>query len=103
MKSAALTIAAAAGLFLAGCASAAKTHPPGPHEGAIVFTAPTTTTIANPRTGQRMVCDNHGVAPGAHVPPPGHGVAGAADGKSASAIINLTRHKDGTLVVSCTP
>jgi hypothetical protein len=80
--------------------------PHGPIErgGAVItFTAPTTTTIANPMTGQAMRCTYHGVAAGAHVPAAGHGVAGTADGKSASAILNLTRHSDGSLAVSCTP
>jgi hypothetical protein len=94
---------AVVGLCLAGCGSAPKVPPAGAPGDALTFTAPTTTTFASPRTGQRMVCDNHGVRPSAYVPSPGHGVSGAADGKNASAIITLTRHNDGTLVVSCTP
>jgi hypothetical protein len=103
MKTPAFIATAAVGLSLTGCGGAPKVHPAGAPSGAITFTAPTTTTIASPRTGQRMVCDNHGVAPSASVPSRGHGVAGTADGKYASAIINLTRHSDGTLLVSCTP
>jgi hypothetical protein len=103
MKTTVCIATAAVGLCLAGCGGAPKVHSAGAPPDAITVTAPTTTTIANPRTGQRMVCDNHGVAPSAYVPSPGHGVAGAADGTNASAIINLTRHSDGTLVVSCTP
>lgn len=102
MKLTILTIAAAALLCLAGCGGTAKVRAAGP-PAAVVFTAPTTTTVAHPRVGQRIVCDNHGVAPSAYVPSPGHGVSGAADGKKASAIITLTRHRNGSLVVSCTP
>ncbi len=98
----ALIITAAAGLFLAGCGGAAKVHSVGQQGGAIIFPRPTTTTIAHPQTGQRIVCDIDGVAPSANVPSPGHGFTGAADGKSSSAIINLTRKNDGSLVVSCT-
>jgi hypothetical protein len=68
----------------------------------VTFIAPTTTTIANPQTGATMRCVNHGVAAGAKVPAPGHGVAGFADGTSSSATIDLTRNSDGSLVVSCT-
>lgn len=71
--------------------------------GTLTFTAPTTTTIANPQTGSDMRCTYHRVAAGAKVPAAGHGVSGSADGKSASATLNLTRKSDGSLVVSCTP
>jgi hypothetical protein len=50
-----------------------------------------------------MRCTYHGVSAGAAVPSAGYGVAGSADGKSASATLNLTRKRDGSLVVSCTP
>jgi hypothetical protein len=69
----------------------------------MTFTAPTTTTIASPTTGQAMRCTYHGVSSGAHVPSAGHGFAGIADGTKASATLNLTRNNDGSLVVSCTP
>jgi hypothetical protein len=69
----------------------------------MTFTAPTTTTITNPIQGQAMRCIYHGIAASAYVPSAGHGVANTADGKSASAILNLTRHNDGSLAVSCTP
>ena len=67
----------------------------------MTFTAPTTTTMANPQTGQAMRCTNHGIAASAYVPAAGHGVANTADGTSASVILNLTRNTDGSLVVSC--
>jgi hypothetical protein len=69
----------------------------------MTFTAPTTTTIANPQTGQAVRCAYHGISAGAYVPSAGHGVAGSADGANASATLNLTRKNDGTLVVACTP
>jgi hypothetical protein len=69
----------------------------------MTFTSPTTTTIANPTTGQAMRCINHGISAGAYVPSSGHGVANTADGVKASAILNLTRHSDGSLTVACTP
>jgi hypothetical protein len=77
----------------------------GPKRGSqiMTFTAPTTTTIANATTGQAMRCTHHGISAGAYVPSPGHGVSGSADGKSASATLNLTRKTDGSLSVSCTP
>ena len=106
MKTAAVLITAVAGLGLAGCGGCTKAVSHGPPERgglAITFTAPTTTTITNAPTGQAIRCTYHGVASGASVPSPGHGVSGAADGKSASAILNLTRHSDGSLAVSCTP
>ncbi len=105
MKTTALLITALAGLILAGCGGAAKVPSQGPptQVGTVTFTAPTTTTIANPTTGQAMRCTYHGAVVGAHVPSAGHGVTGAADGTSASAILNLTRHSDGSLAVSCKP
>ena len=69
----------------------------------MAFTAPTTTTIASPTTGQAMRCTYHGVSAGAYVPSAGHGVAGSADGTKASATLNLTRNNDGSLVVSYRP
>jgi hypothetical protein len=89
-------IAAASGLVLAGCGESSK------QLGTLTFTAPTTTTIANPQTGADMRCTDHGVSVGAKVPSAGHGVGGSADGESASATLNLTRNSDGWLVVSCT-
>ncbi|HZT84353.1 MAG TPA: hypothetical protein VE984_02890 [Gaiellaceae bacterium] len=106
MKATALILTAAAGLALAGCGSGEKVPSRGPAKrGALIttFTAPTTTTITNPQTGAALRCTNHGIAAGAHVPSAGHGVSGSADGKSASATLDLTRGKDGLLVVSCTP
>jgi hypothetical protein len=105
MKSRVLLITAVAGLVLAGCGGAAKVPSQGPpHQaGTVTFTAPTTTTIAKPQTGAAMRCTYHGVSAGAAVPSAGHGVGGAADGKSASATLTLTRNHDGSLVVSCTP
>jgi hypothetical protein len=69
----------------------------------VTFTAPTTTTITNPTTGQALRCTYHGVSSGAHVPSRGHGVSGSVDGTSASATLTLTRKSDGSLAVSCTP
>ncbi len=69
----------------------------------MTFTAPTTTRIANPIEGQAMRCTYHGIAASAYVPSAGHGVSGSADGKSASATLNLTRNDDDSLAVSCTP
>ena len=124
MKAVALIVIAVAGIALSGCGSGSKVpsvslpgqRPPGqgppghgppsqepPHQGgAVTFIAPTTTTIANPQTGATMRCVSHGVAAGAHVPAPGHGVTGFADGKTSSAALSLTRKNDGALVVSCT-
>jgi hypothetical protein len=104
---------ALAGIALSGCGSGSKVPsvslpgqgPPSqepPHQGgAVTFIAPTTTTIAHPQTGAIMRCVSHGVAAGAHVPAPGHGVTGSADGKTSSATLILTRKNDGSLVVSC--
>jgi hypothetical protein len=107
MKTTALIVTAMAGLAVAGCGAGAKvTSQRGPHHrgGPIMtFTAPTTTTIANPTTGQAMRCTNHGISSGAYVPSAGHGVSGAADGTKGGAILTLTRHTDGSLKVSCTP
>src|SRR5215467_12138685 len=102
MRTTAVTITAVAGLALAGCGAGAKNSTPGP-AAPMTFTAPTTTTIANPKTGQAMRCTYHGISSGAYVPSAGHGVSGAADGTKASAILTLTRHSDGSLEVSCTP
>ena len=106
MKTRAVITTAVAGLALAGCGAGAKVDshgPPKPGRPVITFTAPTTTTIANPQTRAAVRCTHHGVAAGAYVPSAGHGVSGSADGKSASATLNLTRNDDGSLAVSCTP
>jgi hypothetical protein len=106
MKATALILTVLAGFLLVGCGAGAKVPSHGPPErgGAVLtFTAPTTTTIANPQTGQAVRCTHHGVAAGAYGPSAGHGVGGAADGKSASATLNLTRNEDGSLAVSCRP
>ena len=71
MRTAALIVTAAAGLALAGCGAGAKvTSQRGPHLGGgpiMTFTAPTTTTIANPMEGQAMRCTNHGASAGTYV------------------------------------
>lgn len=102
MRTMAVVVAAVVGLALAGCGGGAKDSTPGP-PAPMTFTAPTTTTIANPQIGQAMRCTYHGVTAGAYVPAAGHGVSGSADGKSASATLNLTRDSDGSLAVSCGP
>jgi hypothetical protein len=113
MKTVALIMIAVAGIAASGCGSGSKVpsvRPPGqgppsqepPHGGTVTFTAPTTTTIANPQTGATMRCVSHGIGAGAVVPAPGHGVSGSADGTSSSATIDLKRRNDGSLVVSCT-
>jgi hypothetical protein len=113
MRTVALIVTTAASLALSGCGSGSKPPSPGPpghgppsqeppHAGTVTFTAPTTTTIAKPQTGTIVRCTSHGVAAGAVVPAPGHGVSGSADGTSSSATIELTRKNDGSLVVSCT-
>jgi hypothetical protein len=114
MRTVALIMIALAGIAVSGCGTGSKVPsvslpgqgPPSqepPHQGgAVTFIAPTTTTIANPQTGATMRCVSHGVAAGAHVPAPGHGVTGSADGKTSSATLSLTRKNDGSLVVSCT-
>ena len=95
----ALIIIAAACLVLAACGSGTKPATSGgPNH---IFTAPTTTMIASPRTGATIRCTSHGVSAGAKVPAPGHGVTGIADGMSSSATLQLTRKSDGSLVVSC--
>ena len=102
MKTVALTITVSIGLILTGCGGSEKVqHSVGQQGGAIIYHGTTTTTIPHPQTGQKIVCDIHGVAPSASVPSPGHGVTNAADGTSSSAILNLTRNSDGSLVVSC--
>jgi hypothetical protein len=107
MKTTALIITAVVGFALAGCGggSTVSSHgPPKQRVGTIItFTAPTTTTIANPHTGAGVRCIYHGVTAGVYVPSAGHGVSGSADGKSASATLNVTRHSDGSLAISCTP
>jgi uncharacterized protein YceK len=103
MKATALVITAAVGLALSGCGSGAKQTAPKRGSQVITFTAPTTTTIADPTTGQAIRCTYHGIAAGAYVPSAGHGVAGNADGQRASATLDLTRDSAGTLTVSCVP
>src|SRR5437763_3393351 len=78
MRTTALILTAVAGLALAGCGGDQKRSTPGP-PAPMTFTAPTTTTIANPIEGQAMRCTNHGVSSGAYAPSAGHGVSGAAD------------------------
>jgi hypothetical protein len=105
MRARAVILTAVAGLGLAGCGAGSKVASQGPPERAgpvITFTAPTTTTIASPTTGQAMRCFYHGISAGAYVPAAGHGVSGAADGTKASAILSLRRNSDGSLTVSCT-
>lgn len=102
MRTTVVIVAAVAGLALAGCGGGAKNSTPGP-PAPMTFTAPTTTTIANPQRGQAMRCSYHGVTAGAYVPAAGHGVANSADGTHASATLNLTRNSDGSLAVSCRP
>ncbi|HEX5174779.1 MAG TPA: hypothetical protein VFV91_11625 [Gaiellaceae bacterium] len=102
MKATALVITATAGLALAACGGGAKNSTPGPR-APMTFTAPTTTTIANPMEGQAMRCTNHGISSGARVPSAGRGVSGAADGTKASAILTLTRNSAGVLTVTCVP
>lgn len=65
------------------------------------FTAPTTTTFATAKTGATIRCTKGRVHPTAKVPSPGHGTAIFADGERSSASLQLTRHRDGSLVVSC--
>lgn len=103
MKATALIVAAAAGLTLAACGSGAKQAAPKRGSQILTFTAPTTTTIADPTTGQAIRCTYHGISAGAYVPSPGHGVSGSADGTKASATLNLTRDSAGALTVSCAP
>ena len=103
MRATALIVTAGAGLALAACGSGAKQAAPKRGPQILTFTAPTTTTIADPTTGQAMRCTYHGVSAGAYVPSPGHGVSGSADGTKASATLNLTRDSDGPLTVSCSP
>jgi hypothetical protein len=106
MKTTALLVTAVAGLALAGCGGTSKVSSKGPPKRGsqiITFTAPTTTTIAYPTTGQAIRCTYHGAVAGAYVPSAGHGVGGSADGKAALATLILTRHSDGSLAVSCTP
>lgn len=67
------------------------------------YTAPTTKTFTKARTGELIRCTNHGASIGAHVPPPGKGVGGAADGTTASAELELNRSPNGSLQVSCKP
>lgn len=103
MKATALIVTVAAGLALAACGSGEKPTAPKRGSQVMTFTAPTTTTIANPTTGQAMRCTYHGISAGAYVPSPGHGVSGSADGQKASATLSLTRNSAGSLTVSCSP
>jgi hypothetical protein len=107
MKTRAVIVTAAAGLALAGRGAGATLQSHGPPKLRVgrvfTFTAPTTTTIANPHTGAAVRCVNHGDSAGVIVPSASHGVSGSADGKSTSASLNVNRNNDGSLVVSCTP
>lgn len=101
---------AVAGFGLAACGAGVKptahyTTPPETTQGGmdLTLTSPTTLTVASAQTGATVRCTNHGVAAGAKVPSPGHGVSGSVDGTSASATLDLTRDSDGSLVVSCKP
>ncbi|HJU35907.1 MAG TPA: hypothetical protein VJ716_00625 [Gaiellaceae bacterium] len=93
-----LGLLATAGFALAACGSGAQVAG-GPVTTA--FTSPTTTTIADAQTGDKITCNGTG---GAAVPPPGHGVAAIGDptpGSTGSSLV-LKRLADGSLVVSCT-
>jgi hypothetical protein len=110
MRTAVVIVLALAGFGLAACGSGAKptAHyrtPPETTQGGstLTLTSPTTLTVASATTGALVRCTNHGIAAGARVPSPGHGVGGSADGTSASATLTLTRNSDGSLVVSCQP
>ena len=93
----ALLLLTMAGFALAACGSGTKSGPRS-------FTGPVTTTVANANTGDTIRCtSSQGVHAGAAVPLPGQGVTGNADATSGGATIQLTRRKDGSLVVSCTP
>lgn len=100
MKTIGAMVAAAVGLALAGCGSSsgAKTTAP-----MTILTAPTTTTISNVKTGATVFCKNKDVQAKAKVPSPGHGTGVFADGTSSSASLQLSRHSDGSLAVSCSP
>lgn len=89
-------VAAAVGLALTGCGSSS-----GAKTSKTTFTAPTATTISNVKTGATVFCKNKGVQAKAKVPSPGHGTGVSADGTSSSASLQLTRHSDGSLAVSC--
>jgi predicted small lipoprotein YifL len=85
-------VLAAALLSLVGCGSGAKTGP-------LVFTTKTTTTLANPTTGQPVRCRSvH-----AKIPPEGESVALSGKGASSSTKLQLTRQPDGSLIISCKP
>jgi hypothetical protein len=110
MRTTALIVTAVAGFAFAACGSGVK---PTAHYttglettqggSTLTFTSPTAVTLASAKTGATVRCANHGIAAGAKIPAPGHGVSGSADGKSSSATLNLTRNSDGSLAVSCTP
>jgi hypothetical protein len=103
MTATAVIITAIAGLAFAGCGGSTKASSV-PRGGPVFsFKAPTITTITNAVTGDVVRCTDHAVVASANVPSPGHGVSGSADGEHASATLNLTRHGDGSLAVSCKP
>jgi hypothetical protein len=88
-----LVVLAALGLAASGCGSGKKTT-----SGSITVTRMGTTTIASIATGTTVVCKP---GTGADVPPPGHGVAGNADGPEMSSQIEVTHRRDGSAVVVC--
>jgi hypothetical protein len=101
-----LALVVAAGLLVAAFlgSSFATARPSHRHKGTSVpstFTVPTTKTFRAAHTGKLIRCVNHRVSAGAHVPPRGQGVGAAADGKRFSVELELTRHMDGSLRVSC--
>ena len=78
-------------LALAGCGSGTT--------GSLTFTTKTTTTLANPRTGEPVQCHKlH-----AKIPPQGESIAASGKGSSASEKLQLTRASDGSLIISCKP
>jgi hypothetical protein len=92
-----LVFVATIGFALPACGSGKKSVPSS-------FAGPVTTTFANATTGEPIRCkSSYGVDVGAVVPPPGKGVSGTGDGPSGGATIQLTRGRDGSLIVSCTP
>jgi len=86
----ALVLLAAFGFVVTGCGAGQKV-------GSLSFTPPTTTTVANVKTGALVRCQKAG----ATIPAPGKGVAGSSDWGSGATQLQLTRRQDGTLLVSC--
>ena len=78
-------------LVAAGCGSGTT--------GSLTFTTKTTTTLADPTTGEVVRCHTlH-----AKIPPQGESIAVSGTGASASAKLALTRTSGGSLIVSCRP